>query len=184
MDVCLYQPQVPPNTGNIGRLCVGLRAHLHLIGPCAFDLSDKALRRAGLDYWPHLRWTMHAGPDDFLAWLGERRPYLVTKHGRQRFDQPSWRADDCIILGNEVRGLPAEWLLRWEARTVRIPILGPIRAYNLANAAAIVLAQARLRSGGFDGDAGAATQQLSLLDGEVGTEGGAEGDVTSVDPDA
>lgn len=150
MELALYQPQVPPNTGNIGRLCVGMQAHLHIIGPCAFDFSDQRLRRAGLDYWQHLRWTLHPSPEAFLAWLGERVPWLVTKFGRWRYDEPAYGVDDLLILGNEVRGLPAAWHERWPERTVRIPILGPIRAYNLANAAAILLAQARLRSGGFD----------------------------------
>jgi tRNA (cytidine/uridine-2'-O-)-methyltransferase len=151
MHLALYQPQVPPNTGNIGRLCVGMRAHLHIIGPCGFDFSDKALRRAGLDYWPHLEWTLHAGPEAFLEWLGAREPWLVTKFGARRFDEPRYVEDDVIILGNEVRGLPAEWHERWPQRGIHIPILGPIRAYNLANAAAMVLAQARLSTGAFTG---------------------------------
>jgi tRNA (cytidine/uridine-2'-O-)-methyltransferase len=151
MHVALYQPQIPPNTGNIGRLCVGMGAELEIIGPCAFDFSDKALRRAGLDYWPNLRWRLHADPAAFLAWLGDRRPWLVTKHGRHRFDQPGYGADDVIILGNEVRGIPADWHQRWDDRTVHIPILGPIRSFNLANAAAIVLAHAKLASGAFAG---------------------------------
>lgn len=150
MHVALYQPQVPPNTGNIGRLCVGMQAELHIIGPCAFDFSDKSLRRAGLDYWPHLTWHLYDDPAAFLTWLGDRQPWLVTKFGHARFDQAPYAEDDVIILGNEVRGLPQEWHDRWPQRTLRIPILGPIRAYNLANAAAMVLAQARSRIGTFD----------------------------------
>ena len=149
MHLALYQPQVPPNTGNIGRLCVGMRAHLHIIGPCAFDFSDKALRRAGLDYWPHLQWTLYESPERFLDWLGAREPWLVTKFGTLRFDQPRYVEDDVIMLGNEVRGLPDECHQRWPARGVHIPILGEIRAYNLANAAAMVLSQARLACGAF-----------------------------------
>jgi tRNA (cytidine/uridine-2'-O-)-methyltransferase len=149
MHLALYQPQIPGNTGNIGRLCVGMGAMLHIIGPCAFDFSDKALRRAGLDYWPHLRWTRYDDPAQFLAWLGDRHPWLVSKYGRTRFDRAAYGADDVIIMGNEVRGLPDEWHLRWEERTLAIPILGPIRSYNLANAAAMVLAQAAAASGAF-----------------------------------
>lgn len=151
MDLCLYQPQVPPNTGNIGRLCVGMRAHLRIIGPCAFDFSDKALRRAGLDYWPHLQWTLHPDPQHFLDWLGERRPWLVTKHGVTRFDRAPYVEDDVIVLGNEVRGIPRAWHQRWPDRTIHIPILGQIRAYNLANAAAMVLSHARIATGAFEG---------------------------------
>ena len=151
MHLALYQPQVPGNTGNIGRLCVGLDTTLHIIGPCAFDFSEKSLRRAGLDYWPHLRWTLYPGPDEFLAWLGPRQPWLVSKYGRWRFDQPAYVNDDVLILGNEVRGLPEAWHLRWAERTVHVPILGPIRSYNLANAAAMLLVHARLTTGAFDG---------------------------------
>ncbi len=151
MHVALYQPQIPGNTGNIGRLCVGMNATLHIIGPCAFDFSEKSLRRAGLDYWPNLRWHLYPGPDEFLAWLGTRQPWLVSKFGAQRFDQASYESDAVLILGNEVRGLPDEWHQRWPTRTVSIPILGPIRSYNLANAAAMVLSQANARTGAFDG---------------------------------
>ncbi|MBA3700407.1 MAG: tRNA (cytidine(34)-2'-O)-methyltransferase [Planctomycetes bacterium] len=149
MHVALYQPQIPGNTGNIGRLCVGMDATLHIIGPCAFDFSEKSLRRAGLDYWPHLRWHLYPGPDEFLTWLGSREPWLVSKFGSQRFDQAAYESDAVLILGNEVRGLPDAWHERWPQRLVSIPILGPIRSYNLANAAAMVLAQARSRTGGF-----------------------------------
>jgi tRNA (cytidine/uridine-2'-O-)-methyltransferase len=150
MHCALYQPEIPPNTGNIGRLCVGMGIHLHLIGPCAFDLSDKALRRAGLDYWPHLAWTLHPDPDAFLTWLGQREPWLVTKFGHQLFTRAPYAGDDVIILGNEVRGLPESWRERWPERTLAIPISGQIRSYNLANAAAMVLSQAQAATGGFD----------------------------------
>jgi tRNA (cytidine/uridine-2'-O-)-methyltransferase len=151
MHLALYQPQIPGNTGNIGRLCVGLDTYLHIIGPCAFDFSDKALRRAGLDYWPNLQWTLYPGPEEFLAWLGERRPYLVTKFGKQLYSTAPFAEDDVIIFGNEVRGLPHEWHERWADRTIHIPILGPIRSYNLSNTASMVLARARETSGRFTG---------------------------------
>lgn len=149
MHLALYQPQIPGNTGNIGRLCVGMDATLHIVGPCAFDFSEKSLRRAGLDYWPNLRWHLYPGPDEFLAWLGERQPWLVSKFGAHRFDQTPYESEDVLILGNEVRGLPESWHQRWPQRIVSIPILGPIRSYNLANAAAMVLSQARSRTGTF-----------------------------------
>jgi tRNA (cytidine/uridine-2'-O-)-methyltransferase len=151
MDLALYQPQIPGNTGNIGRLCVGLDTHLHIIGPCAFDFGEKALRRAGLDYWPRLRWTLHPSAADFLAWLGGREPWLVSKYGRLRFDQPAYDPGAVIILGNEVRGLPEDWHRRWPERGLHLPILGAIRSYNLANAAAMVLVHAQLRCGAFAG---------------------------------
>ncbi|MBA3937967.1 MAG: tRNA (cytidine(34)-2'-O)-methyltransferase [Planctomycetes bacterium] len=151
MHLALYQPQIPGNTGTIGRMCVGLDTALHIIGPCAFDFSDKALRRAGLDYWPNLRWTLHADPAAFLAWLGDRQPWLVTKHGALRYDRPAYDREAVIILGNEVRGLPADWHRRWATRCVHLPIIGPVRSYNLANTAAVVLTHAVVASGMSDG---------------------------------
>ncbi|MBI2374099.1 MAG: tRNA (cytidine(34)-2'-O)-methyltransferase [Deltaproteobacteria bacterium] len=150
VDVALYQPSIPQNTGNIGRLCVGMKQRLHLIGPCGFDLSEKAVRRAGLDYWQHLDWRLHEGPDAFLAWLGDRAPWLVTRHGQTRFDRVPWGRDDVLVFGNEASGLPSAWRARWPERTVRIPVLGPIRAFNLANAVAMIVSHANLRMGVFD----------------------------------
>lgn len=147
LHLALYQPQIPPNTGNIARHCVGLRAALHLIGPIAFDLSDHALRRAGLDYWPHLQLTVHESPEHFLHWLGEREPWLVSKHGTLRYDKPRYADGDVIVLGAETSGLPDAWRERWAGRVLRIPILGPIRSYNLSNAAAVVLTHASLAAG-------------------------------------
>ncbi len=148
--VVIYQPSIPPNTGNIARQCVGMNMRLHLISPCAFNLDDKAVRRAGLDYWEHLDLTVHDSADAFLDWLGDREPWLVTKFGQVRYDQADYAADDVLIFGNELKGLPDAWIERWPTRTVVIPILGSIRSYNLANAAAIVMAQACLTSGGYD----------------------------------
>ncbi len=150
MHLAIYHPVIPPNTGNIGRLCVGLGASLQIIGPCGFDFGAKARRRAGLDYWDQLEWTLHPDEDAFLAWLGTRRPWLVTKFGSLRFDAPDYADEDVIVLGNENTGLPQAWHERWAANTVHIPVLGPVRSYNQANAAAMVLAQATLRAGGFE----------------------------------
>ena len=147
IEVALYQPQIPPNTGNVARQCVGMGARLHLIGPIGFDVSDKAVQRAGLDHWPELDLVMHASPEDFLAWLGGREPWLVTKHGKQRYDKPGYVDGDVLVLGCEKRGLPPAWLARWPERTVYIPMPGPVRAYNLSNSAAIVLAQASITAG-------------------------------------
>ena len=151
LHLCLYQPQIPGNTGNIGRLCAGFDAHLHIIGPCLFDFSDARLRRAGLDYWPHLTWTLHPDPEDFLRWLGDRQPWLITKFGRQCYTEAGYAEEDVIILGNEVRGIPLEWHHRWPDRTLHIPILGKIRAFNLANCASMVVGHARWRTGRFTG---------------------------------
>jgi tRNA (cytidine/uridine-2'-O-)-methyltransferase len=164
MHLALYQPQIPGNTGSLGRMCVGLDVHLHIIGPCLFDFSERALRRAGLDYWPALRWTLHPDPAAFLAWLGDRVPVLVTKFGRWRFDRAAWQRDDVIILGNEVRGLPDDWHARWHDRSIYLPMPGPVRSFNLANAGAAVLCQALSATGAFDG-VGPATRPPAGLSG-------------------
>jgi tRNA (cytidine/uridine-2'-O-)-methyltransferase len=146
LHLVLYHPAIPQNTGTTARQCVGMNAHLHLVAP-RFDLSEKAVRRAGLDYWPHLTLTVHACDQSFLDWLGDRDPWLVTKFGALRYDQPAYRDEDVLILGNENTGLPEPWRQRWPARGVHIPIMGAVRSYNLANAAAVVLAQATLTAG-------------------------------------
>lgn len=127
-----------------------MNARLHIIGPIAFDLSDTAVRRAGLDHWNELHLSVHDNPDEFLGWLGDRIPWLVTKHGRLRYDKPDFGSGDIIILGSETKGLPEQWLERWPDTSLYIPILGKVRSYNLANTAGIILAQACLKAGIYD----------------------------------
>lgn len=149
IHVVIYQPKIPPNTGNIARQCVGMNAALHLVGPYAFDLSERAVKRAGLDYWPHLRLTEHATAEAFFNWLGDCQPWLITKIGSLRYDQPAYRDNDVLIFGNELEGLPHHWHDRWSHRRVHIPILGHVRSYNLSNSVSIVLAQACLTAGKY-----------------------------------
>jgi tRNA (cytidine/uridine-2'-O-)-methyltransferase len=151
MILVLYQPQVPGNIGAVGRTCIGLGAELHLVGPLAVDLSARAVRRAGVDYWPMLRLSLHPTPEAFLAWLGGRQPWLVSTGGSLRYDRATYAPDDVIILGNEVRGLPAEWHGRWPGRAVHIPMRGPVRSFNLSCAAAVVGAEAHRACGLMDG---------------------------------
>ena len=150
IHVVLYQPEIPPNTGNIARQCVGMNAGLHIIGPIEMDLSSSAVKRAGLDYWDHLDLTLHKDPAAFLEWLGDRKPWLVSKHGQLRYDRADYMDGDVLIFGNEITGLPEEWLSQWKSRTVYVPMPGKIRSYNLANTAGIVLAHASLKAGIFD----------------------------------
>lgn len=146
LHVVLYQPAIPPNTGNVSRQCVGMGAHLHLIAP-KFEVSSNTVKRAGLDYWDHLTLSQYETDDAFLDWLGDRSPWLVTKFGEQRYDSPCYADEDVLIFGNENTGLPEDWRERWLKRTVHLPMLGPIRSYNLSNTVAIVLAQATLKAG-------------------------------------
>ncbi len=150
IHIALYQPCIPPNTGNIGRQCVGMNMALHLIGPLSIDLSAQAVKRAGLDYWPDLLLHTYDTPQAFLDWLNNRQPWLITKFGALRYDHVPFTDEDVIVLGNENTGIPQTWHDRWPDRRVTIPILGPVRSYNLANAAAIVMAQASLVSGAYD----------------------------------
>lgn len=150
LEVALYQPSIPPNTGCIARQCIGMNARLHLIGPLGFDIDEKSVKRAGLDYWEHLDLTSHESPEDFLDWLGDRRCWLISKHGKHRYDQPDYQDGDVLIFGNEVKGIPQSWHDRWPDNIAHIPILGEVRSYNLANAVSLVLAQASLKAGLFD----------------------------------
>ncbi len=150
LHVVLYQPAIPPNTGNIARQCVGMCSKLHLIGPLCFNVDAKAARRAGLDYWDDVDLVQHAAPDAFFNWLGQRTPWLVSKYGRVRYDQVPYQDEDVLVFGSELHGLPSTWHQRWPDRGVYVPILGPIRSYNLANTVSIVLAQASLKANIFD----------------------------------
>lgn len=149
IHVALFQPEIPPNTGNAARQCVGMGARLHLIKPMGFDISHKAVKRAGLDYWDHLDLMVHEGPDGFLNWLQGRKPWLVTKFGKMRYDAPDYQDGDVLLFGKETLGLPQAWRDRWCDRGVYVPMLGEVRSYNLANTVSIVLAQACLKAGLF-----------------------------------
>jgi tRNA (cytidine/uridine-2'-O-)-methyltransferase len=151
IHVVLYQPEIPQNTGAIARQCVGMKAHLHIVKPIPFDISDKAVRRAGLDYWDYLKLTVHENRESFFSWLGDREPWIITKHGDKRFDEPAYVDDDILIFGRETGGLPPDLLALWPDRTVNVPILGNVRSYNLSNTVSIVLAQANLKAGIYDG---------------------------------
>ena len=150
LNIVLYHPEIPPNTGNIARQCVGMNARLHIIGPLNFDLSDNAVKRAGLDYWDELQLEIHGNSDEFLKWLENRKPWLITKYGTLRYDKPEYSDEDILVFGSETRGLPQDWLSRWPERTLSVPILGNVRSYNLANTVSIILSQVSLKAGIYD----------------------------------
>ena len=131
VHVVLVEPEIPQNTGTIVRLCAATGCPLHLIEPLGFDIDDRTLRRAGLDYWDYLELTIHTSPEAFLEWLGLRKPWVVTRQGAVRYDMPPYADDDVIIFGSETQGLPAAWIQQWEERSVYIPILGPVRNLSL-----------------------------------------------------
>lgn len=146
LHVVLYEPQIPPNTGNAGRLCVAIGAALHVVHPVPFSMDDKAVRRAGLDYWRHVRLVEHADGAAFWAWAEGRRVHLFSAHGRAPYTEAPIERGDVLVFGREADGLPRDLIARHGA--YRIPMQpGPIRSLNLANAASIVCydAVAKLR---------------------------------------
>jgi tRNA (cytidine/uridine-2'-O-)-methyltransferase len=149
--VALVEPEIPPNTGNIARLCAATRTPLHIIGATGFRLDDRAVRRAGLDYWPEVELHRHRDMNALYKFLPESRfIYLTTKAEKSYAD---WRfeAHDCLVFGRETRGLPEDLLhANWE-RCLTIPMPNPnVRSLNLATSVAIVLYEALRQTGAFD----------------------------------
>ena len=150
LRVALVEPEIPPNTGNIARLCAANRVPLHIIGVAGFRLDDRAVRRAGLDYWPEVSLQRHRDlPSLHQALPDARFIYLTTKAERSYTDW-QFEANDCLVFGRETRGLPEDVLrANWE-RCLTIPMLNPkIRSLNLATAVAIVLYEALRQTGAF-----------------------------------
>jgi tRNA (cytidine/uridine-2'-O-)-methyltransferase len=138
--VVLHEPEIPNNTGNIGRTCVGMQSKLHLIKPYGFEITDKNLKRSGLDYWPNLEWQEH---DNIEKWQGQvqdlkRVFYFSTKATKTIFETKFQRGDS-FVFGRETKGLPEELVYSNLQQAVKIPMLGPIRSYNVANTVAITL---------------------------------------------
>lgn len=136
LHIALYQPEIPQNTGNIGRLCVALGARLHLVQPLGFDVSEKAVRRAGLDYWHALDLVVHGDAEAFFQWAAPRRTLLYASRPTAPYTAVRHREGDVLLFGPETVGLPKTLC---EARgSFHIPMPGPTRSLNLANAVAIV----------------------------------------------
>jgi len=153
LDLILYQPEIPPNTGNIIRVCANTGTTLHLVHPLGFTLDDKRLRRAGLDYHEFAQLREHASLQACLDSLPERRVYAVSTRARQNYTLAKYRAGDVFLFGPETRGLPQQLLDGWPAeQQLRIPMQPGNRSLNLANSAAIVLYEA-WRQLGFSGGA-------------------------------
>ena len=147
----LYQPEIPPNTGNVIRLCANVGAQLHLVHPLGFQMEERSLRRAGLDYHELARVTEHESLDQCLEALGSVRLFALTTKGRRSLFDPSYAAGDVFLMGPETRGLPAEVISSLPAeRVLRIPLREGNRSLNLSNAAAVALYEA-WRQIGFDG---------------------------------
>jgi tRNA (cytidine/uridine-2'-O-)-methyltransferase len=150
-ELILYQPEIPPNTGNIIRLCANTGANLHVIRPLGFELDDKQLRRAGLDYHEFADIKAHDTLEDCLQLLGERRVFAISTRGTTDYSSVRYRAGDAFLLGPETRGLPQELLNELPPEHVlRLPMRPDNRSLNLSNAAAILIYEA-WRQQGFAG---------------------------------
>jgi tRNA (cytidine/uridine-2'-O-)-methyltransferase len=154
MHVVLVEPEIPPNTGNVARLCAATRTTLHLVEPFGFTLDDTQLRRAGMDYWQHVEW--HRWPS-WPAFAQERPPtarlWFVESHGPRRYTEAAFGPDDYLVFGRETAGLPRQLLTQNPDTWLRIPMFNPeARSLNLSNCVALVLFEA-LRQQGFAGEA-------------------------------
>ena len=142
LNIVLYEPEMPMNTGNIGRSCVATNTRLHLIEPLGFKLNDKMVKRAGLDYWPHLDVTVYSDFKDFLEKNPGARPYMATTKTTQVYTDVHYDPDCYIMFGKESAGIPEEILCHHKKDSIRIPMIGDIRSLNLSNSVAIVLYEA------------------------------------------
>lgn len=153
MNVVLVEPEIPPNTGNIARLCAATRTTLHLIEPLGFKLDDATLKRAGMDYWQHVEWRRWRNWTEFAASVPAGAKLLfVESGGPKRYDEARFGAGDYLVFGRETAGLPKALLEANRERWLRIPMLNPeARSLNLSNCVALVLYEA-LRQQGFAGE--------------------------------
>jgi tRNA (cytidine/uridine-2'-O-)-methyltransferase len=143
LHIALWEPEIPPNTGNIARLCAATGTTLHLIGKLGFRVDDKHLRRAGCDYWPEVMVRFHNSIDEFETSLGAGRIFPFSARATKSYTQISFQEGDCLLFGSESRGLPPELQHRYPNEPSCIPMpAGKVRSLNLATAAGIVLYEA------------------------------------------
>ncbi len=150
LHIVLVEPEIPPNTGNISRTCAATGCVLHLVKPLGFSIDDRQLKRAGLDYWPHLKLEIHESFAEFLEKYGDRRMWLSTTKGKMLYTEPEYRDGDFILFGKETEGLPRPFIEANIEKAVRIPMSEGtrLRSFNLSNSVAIVVFEA-LRQLGF-----------------------------------
>lgn len=150
LNIVLYEPEIPANTGNIGRTCVATGTRLHLIEPLGFRLDEKSLKRAGMDYWKDLDVTTYIDFNDFMEKNPGAKIYMATTKAPNVYTDVKYEPDCYIMFGKESAGIPEEVLVEHKEDSIRIPMLGGIRSLNLGNSVAIVLYEA-LRQNGFRG---------------------------------
>jgi tRNA (cytidine/uridine-2'-O-)-methyltransferase len=151
-NVVLVEPEIPQNTGTTGRSCVGYWSHLHLVGKLGFDVSDKQLKRAGLDYWPDLEWSQHPSWEMCFKEVSQpSRLHLFSKKAETSFYDAKFEKGDWLVFGKETKGLDSSIVRQFPGQVYRIPFPGPIRSFNLSNSVAMVLSEAfrQLLEGGW-----------------------------------
>jgi tRNA (cytidine/uridine-2'-O-)-methyltransferase len=151
INIVLLEPEIPQNTGNIARTCVAIGARLHLIRPLGFKLTEKAIRRSGMDYWHRLDFHLYESLEEFLSHrIDHKNLVLITTKSSLNYSQYQYTEEPYLIFGKESAGLPEEFLIEYERQCVRIPMMPTERSLNLSNAVAIVSYEA-LRQRGFPG---------------------------------
>ncbi|ABZ82729.1 RNA methyltransferase, trmh family, group 2 [Heliomicrobium modesticaldum Ice1] len=148
--IVLVEPEIPPNTGNVARLCAGTGCELHLIKPLGFSIDDKQLKRAGLDYWHLVKVHVHDNWAAFLEKHGQANLLLLSTKGKKAYHEFAYRPGDFFVFGKETKGLSEEILSEWPERVARIPLVADARSLNLSNAVAVVVFEG-LRQNGFAG---------------------------------
>ena len=148
LNIVLFEPEIPANTGNIGRTCVATGTRLHLIEPLGFRLNEKSIKRAGMDYWEHLDVTRYINFEDFLEKNPDAKIYMATTKGQHVYTEVNYEPDCYIMFGKESAGIPEEILVKNPDNCIRIPMLSEIRSLNLSNSVAVVLYEA-LRQNNF-----------------------------------
>ena len=149
LNIVLFQPEIPANTGNIGRTCVATGTRLHLIEPLGFRLNEKEIKRAGMDYWNDLEVIRYVNYEEFLEKNPEAKIYYATTKAKHTYTEVSYEPDCYIMFGKESAGIPEEILVENPETCIRIPMLDSIRSLNLSNSVAVVLYEA-LRQNNFD----------------------------------
>lgn len=142
LNVVLFQPEIPANTGNIGRTCVAAGARLHLIEPLGFRLNEKEIKRAGMDYWEHLDVSRYVNYEEFREKNPGARVWMATTKAKHVYTQVAYKGDDYFMFGRESAGIPEELLVDHEDCCIRIPMLDRVRSLNLSNSVSIVLYEA------------------------------------------
>lgn len=150
LSVALFEPQIPPNTGNIARLCVGLDIELFLIGKLGFSIDDRYLKRAGLDYWEYLKLKTFSSLEDFQKEYQQRRIVIATTKGENLYFNFDYKKDDIILFGSETKGLPLSFIKDNLKNSITIPIPGKVRSLNLSNSVAIIIYHSLWKTGYFD----------------------------------